>query len=175
MKNMIRKMLLAMCIAAFALTFTACGKSDNSEPAVAEEKDTAKDEAEAPETENEEDTSDLPASSKYASLEDFLNSDLMQEQLDSQTASLEDTGLTAEVTAEGNKLIYNFTFTDPNVAATVDAAALQSSLDSQASTFETIASTIPLAVEIDNPVVVVRYLDSAGTELASREFTPPAE
>ena len=57
----------------------------------------------------------------------------------------------------------------------LDVAALQSSLDSQASTFESIASTIPLAVEIDNPVVVVRYLDSAGTELVSREFTPPAE
>ena len=29
---------------------------------------------------------------------------MMQEQLDSQVASLEDTGLTAEVTAEDNKL-----------------------------------------------------------------------
>ena len=43
MKNLIRKMLLAMCIAAFALAFTACGKSDNSEPGVVEEDDTAKD------------------------------------------------------------------------------------------------------------------------------------
>ena len=175
MKNLIRKMLLAMCIAAFALACTACGKSDNSEPGVVEEDDTAKDEAEEPEAETEEDTSDIPASGKYATLEDFLNSDMMQEQLDSQVASLEDTGLTAEVTAEDNKLIYNFTITDPNVAAALDVAALQSSLDSQASTFESIASTIPLAVEIDNPVVVVRYLDSAGTELVSREFTPPAE
>lgn len=178
MKNLIRKMLLVMCVATFALAFTACGKSDNSEPGVVEEEDTAKDEAEEPEepaAENEEDASDLPASGKYATLEDFINSDLMQEQLDSQIASLEGTGLTADITAEDNKLVYNFTITDPNVAASLDAAALQSSLDSQASTFESIASMIPLAVEIDNPVVVVRYLDSAGTVIVSQEFTPPAE
>ena len=178
MKNLIRKMLLVMCVATFALAFTACGKSDNSEPGAVEEEDTAKDEAEEPEepaAENEEDASDLPASGKYATLEDFINSDLMQEQLDSQIASLEGTGLTAEVTAEDNKLVYNFTITDPNVAANLDAAALQSSLDSQASTFESIASTIPLAVEIDNPVVVVRYLDSAGTVIVSQEFAPSAE
>ena len=178
MKNLIRKMLLVMCVTTFALAFTACGKSDKSEPAAAEEEKASKDvaeEPEEPETETEENTSDLPASGKYATLEDFLNSDMMQEQLDSQVASLEGTGLTAEVTAEDNRLVYNFIFTDPNMTAGVDASTLQSNLDSQASTFESIASTIPLAVEIENPVVVVRYLDSAGTELASREFTPPAE
>ncbi len=178
MKNLIRKMLLVMCVTTFALAFTACGKSDKSEPAAAEEEKASKDvaeEPEEPETKTEENTSDLPASGKYATLEDFLNSDMMQEQLDSQVASLEGTGLTAEVTAEDNRLVYNFIFTDPNMTAGVDASTLQSNLDSQASTFESIASTIPLAVEIENPVVVVRYLDSAGTELASREFTPPAE
>ena len=178
MKNLIRKMLLVMCVAALALAFTACGKSDKPEPDAVVEEDTAKDEAEEPEepaAENEEDASDLPASGKYATLEDFINSDLMQEQLDSQIASLEGTGLTADITAEDNKLVYNFTITDPNVAASLDAAALQSSLDSQASTFESIASMIPLAVEIDNPVVVVRYLDSAGAVIVSQEFAPSAE
>ena len=178
MKNLIRKMLLVMCVATFALAFTACGKSDKPEPDAVEEEDTAKDEAEEPEepaAENEEDASDLPAYGKYATLEDFINSDLMQEQLDSQIASLEGTGLTADITAEDNKLVYNFTITDPNVAASLDAAALQSSLDSQASTFESIASTIPLAVEIDNPVVVVRYLDSTGAVIVSQEFAPSAE
>ena len=178
MKNLIRKMLLVMCVATFALAFTACGKSDKPAPKAVEKEEPAEDEAEEPEepvAENEEDASDLPASGKYATLEDFINSDMMQEQLDSQIASLEGTGLTAEVIAEDNKLVYSFTITDPNVAAALDAASLQSTLDSQASTFESIASMIPLAVEIDNPVVVVRYLDSAGAVIVSQEFTPPAE
>ena len=178
MKNLIRKMLLVMCVATFALAFTACGKSDKPAPKAVEKEEPAEDEAEEPEepvAENEEDASDLPASGKYATLEDFINSDMMQEQLDSQIASLEGTGLTAEVIAEDNKLVYSFTITDPNVAAALDAASLQSTLDSQASTFESIASMIPLAVEIDNPVVVVRYLDSAGAVIVSQEFAPPAE
>lgn len=178
MKNLIRKMLLVMCVAALALAFTACGKSDKPAPKAVEKEEPAEDEAEEPEepvAENEEDASDLPASGKYATLEDFINSDMMQDQLDSQIASLEGTGLTAEVIAEDNKLVYSFTITDPNVAAALDAASLQSTLDSQASTFESIASMIPLAVEIDNPVVVVRYLDSAGAVIVSQEFTPPAE
>lgn len=178
MKNLIRKMLLVMCVAALALAFTACGKSDKPAPKAVEKEEPAEDEAEEPEepvAENEEDASDLPASGKYATLEDFINSDMMQEQLDSQIASLEGTGLTAEVIAEDNKLVYSFTITDPNVAAALDAASLQSTLDSQASTFESIASMIPLAVEIDNPVVVVRYLDSAGAVIVSQEFAPPAE
>lgn len=178
MKNLIRKMLLVMCVAALALAFTACGKSDKPAPKAVEKEEPAEDEAEEPEepvAENEEDASDLPASGKYATLEDFINSDMMQEQLDSQIASLEGTGLTAEVIAEDNKLVYSFTITDPNVAAALDAASLQSTLDSQASTFESIASMIPLAVEIDNPVVVVRYLDSAGAVIVSQEFTSPAE
>ena len=49
MKNLIRKMLLVMCVATFALAFTACGKSDKPEPDAVEEEDTAKDEAEEPE------------------------------------------------------------------------------------------------------------------------------
>lgn len=178
MKNLIRKMLLVMCVAALALAFTACGKSDKPAPKAVEKEEPAEDEAEEPEepvAENEEDASDLPASGKYATLEDFINSDMMQDQLDSQIASLEGTGLTAEVIAEDNKLVYSFTITDPNVAAALDAASLQSTLDSQASTFESIASMIPLAVEIDNPVVVVRYLDSAGAVIVSQEFAPPAE
>lgn len=178
MKNLIRKMLLVMCVVALALAFTACGKSDKPAPKAVEKEEPAEDEAEEPEepvAENEEDASDLPASGKYATLEDFINSDMMQEQLDSQIASLEGTGLTAEVIAEDNKLVYSFTITDPNVAAALDAASLQSTLDSQASTFESIASMIPLAVEIDNPVVVVRYLDSAGAVIVSQEFAPPAE
>ena len=46
MKNLIRKMLLVMCVTTFALAFTACGKSDKSEPAAAEEEKASKDVAE---------------------------------------------------------------------------------------------------------------------------------
>lgn len=175
MKNLIRKSLLIMCVAMFTFAFTACGNSDDAEPAAVEEDNTASDDEDTAGTETEDDASDLTASGKYATLEEFINSDEMKEQMETQTAALEGTGLNVELAAEGGKLIYNFTITDPNVAAALDVAALESSLDSQASTYESIASTIPLAVEVENPSVVVRYLDSTGAELLSKEFVPSAE
>ena len=176
MKNMIQKMLLIMCVAMLTFAFTACGKSETPEPATTEEDTSAgEDDAAEPETEDSTDSSDLPASGKYATLEDFINSDIMQEQLQTQTATLEGSGLNVELAADGSKLIYNFTITDPNLTAALDVATLESTLNSQASVYESIASTIPLAVEIENPSVVVRYLDSTGAELLSKEFVPSAE
>lgn len=107
---------------------------------------------------------------KFESLEDFVNSDIMQQQLETQFASLEGTGMSIELTADDNKLIYNLTIEDPDLSAAMDASALESYLDSQAATFEAIAATLPASVDVENPVVVVRYLDYTGEEIASREF-----
>ena len=96
----------------------------------------------------------------------------MQQQLEAQIASLEGTGISAELVADGDKLVYNFTIEDADVAALMDKATLDSTLESQASTFESIASTLPTAIEnIENPAVVVRYLDPTGAEITSMEFT----
>lgn len=107
---------------------------------------------------------------RFESLEDFVNSDIMQQQLETQFASLEGTGMSLELTADDNKLIYNLTIEDPDLSAVMDASALESYLDSQASTFEAIAAALPASVDVENPVVVVRYLDYTGEEIASREF-----
>ncbi len=107
---------------------------------------------------------------KFKSLEDFVNSDIMKQQMESQFSSMEGTGLSLELTADGNKLIYNLTIEDPDLSSVMDKSALESYLDSQASTFEAIARALPASVNVENPVVVVRYLDSNGDVIASREF-----
>ena len=43
-------------------------------------------------------------------------------------------GWSMELTAEDNKLIYNFKIDDPDLSAAMDSATLESTLDSQAST-----------------------------------------
>ena len=103
---------------------------------------------------------------------DFVKSDIMQEQLETQIAALEGTGISADVYADGDTLVYDFTIEDEAVASVMDKATLDSSLQSQASTFEGVAAMLPAAIEnIDNPAVVVRYLDPAGAEITSMEFT----
>ena len=172
MKNKIRKTLLLLCAMMLAFALTACGGSkddDNTDDNTAQTEDNAAagDDASADDT-----ADDSSVSGKFSSIQEFIDSDMMQEELASQMASLEGSGMSMELTAEDNKLIYNFKIDDPDLSAAMDASALESSLDSQASTFESVAGVLPTAIDVDNPVVVVRYLDSDGNELASREFTP---
>lgn len=171
MKKLIRKISLIMCVVMLTLAVSACGKSNDDtkkEDTKTEDtaKDTTKDDADA----DDEDNSTITG--KFKTLEDFVNSDIMQQQLEEQLASLEGSGIALALTAEDNKLIYNFTIEDADLAAALaaDPSTLQSSLQSQASTFEAVASSLKAAVEVDNPVVVVRYLDNAGTEIVSQEF-----
>lgn len=98
--------------------------------------------------------------------------DIMQQQLETQLASLEGSGIALNLTAEDNKLIYNFTIEDADLSAALaaDPSTLESSLQSQASTFESVASSLKAAVEVENPVVVVRYLDNTGAEIVAQEF-----
>ena len=44
-------------------------------------------------------------------------------------------------------------------------------MEDQTSVFEGVAASVKLAVDVESPVVVVRYLDNEGNEIYSREFT----
>lgn len=173
MKNLIRKISLIMCVVMLTLAVSACGKSNDDtkkEDTKTEDtaKDTTKDDADDTDDADADDEDNSTITGKFKTLEDFVNSDIMQQQLEEQLSSLEGSGIALALTAEDNKLIYNFTIEDADLAA--DPSTLQSSLQSQASTFEAVASSLKAAVEVDNPVVVVRYLDNAGTEIVSQEF-----
>ena len=151
---------------------------NKSEENVTDEDDSSKDAADDADSNAGDDADSdgvdtgVTADGKFKSLEGFVNSDIMKEQLESQMESLEGTGISCDLAADGDKLIYNFTIEDETLASAMDKATLDSQLESMASTFESIASTLPAAVEgVENPAVVVRYLDPAGEEITSMEFT----
>lgn len=173
MKNLIRKISLIMCVIMLTFAVSACGKSDNdSKKNEPKTEDTAKDDAKNDAKDDAEDNDDAAVTGKFKTLEDFVNSDIMQQQLETQLASLEGSGIALNLTAEDNKLIYNFTIEDADLSAALaaDPSTLESSLQSQASTFESVASSLKAAVEVENPVVVVRYLDNTGAEIVAQEF-----
>lgn len=98
MKNLLRKGLLFLCVLMLAAAMTACGSddSDNSK------KDDKKTEETTPADDSSEDDADsdetdtgVTADGKFKSLEGFVNSDIMQEQMESQIAALEGTGAPA--------------------------------------------------------------------------------
>lgn len=189
MKNLLRKGLLLICVLMLAAAMTACGsgKSDDKEDKPQTEDTTQKDDTEDEDADTADDTEDedgdyylpgLNENGKFNTLDDFINSSIMQDQLEDQVSSLEEAGISCDISADGEKLIYTYTITDDSVTSAADMSALKESLDSslesQTDVFTSVAASLPDAVEgMKNPVVVVRYLDSTGAEITSREF--PAE
>ena len=186
MQTIGKRIAAALCAVCITLSLAACGEQDtestdgasrnteisSTESASASADSESADVSSETEANSEDESTDAPTG-KFATLEDFINSDLMKSQMDTQNESLEGSGLKAALKAEGSTLIYLFTVEDDAMAELLksNTESIQSSLDSQASAFEAIAKSLIAAVEeIENPIVVVRYVDNAGEEIFSQEF-----
>lgn len=194
-KNLIRLLAAAMG-AACVLSFAACGgnnasktESGASSKAVSSAASQADASSPASSAAAPQDISSAPTSSAvegdvssvaaatdgFETVEDFINSDIMQEQLNSMKESMASSGMDVDITANGNQLIYTFIYQDTKG---VDPETLGSVLgtltDSMAETFEGIASDLAEAVGADASVVVT-YVAEDGSELYSQEFFPAAE
>lgn len=111
-----------------------------------------------------------PAGTKFATMKEYAESPEVQKQMETMADLYKDSGLTFTMTGEGNKLIYTYTYPE-GVNTSGMADAMDGIADQMAPTFELIAETLKNVVEVDNPVLVVKYMDADGTELYSREFS----
>ena len=110
---------------------------------------------------------------KDAALEKYFQTDEMQEMVQEAKDSVEGSGMSIEILAEGNTLIYEYTFEEDSFDdSMLDAVKEQlvSGLESTASTFEGIASDLNDELKVENSTVVVRYLYN-GETLAVSEYT----
>lgn len=110
---------------------------------------------------------------KDAALEKYFQTDEMQEMVQEAKDSVEGSGMSIEILAEGNTLIYEYTFEEDSLDdSMLDAVKEQlvSGLESTASTFEEIASDLNDELKVENSKVVVRYLYN-GETLAESEYT----
>ena len=110
---------------------------------------------------------------KDAALENYFQTDVMQEMVQEAKDSVEGSGMSIEILAEGNTLIYEYTFEEDSFDdSMLDAVKEQlvSGLESTASTFEGIASDLNDELKVENSTVVVRYLYN-GETLAESEYT----
>ncbi len=192
-----KTLTLALC-AAMMLSVTACGgnkdESSSAAPsssAVTSEASTAgAEESKAPESSAAgTESSAAPESSSaessavsdagtaslgsYASVEEFAASDDIQSQIEAMKESLNEAGMDIAVTGEGDKLIYTYTYKELTDEDGTMEESIKTQMDAQASTFTAVANTIKAAVDVEKPVVVVRYLDANGEEIFSGEY--PAE
>ena len=142
-------------------------EEESSEP---EEFSEEPEESSEPESSQEE-SSSTTITGKFNSIEEYVNSDLLQNQLKGMLDSYKDAGIDIKLVGEGNKLIYLCTLSDEYASIDGMAETLEEGLDDQASTYESIASTLKLAVNVEDPVVEVRYQTESGKVLCSREYS----
>lgn len=174
MKRKVMSLAVMVMVTAIVVSFSACGSSNGSQGIPSGE---ASSEAPSSEIVSSTPSSEEAVSSsadsqtledKYSSIDEFVKSSVIQDQLPTLKSSVEQMGMDIDISGEDNKLVYTFKYKkDVNVSADV----LNSALDSQVATYKNIAASLKTAVNVDSPVVVVRYLDSNGKEITSREFS----
>lgn len=108
--------------------------------------------------------------SKYKTMEDYVKSDTVQSQISTLREQYAESGMNIDIQAEGNKLIYVYTFAAGTEYDGMEAD-LEAAVDTQASNFEGIATSLKTVVSAADPAVVVRYQTTDGTEIYSKEFT----
>lgn len=181
-----RSMRIFMCttLAVLALSFNACGDKDTSKSTSDSTSVSSKSSVDTKSVSNSSDSKSSSASSasststgdlglgengKFATISDFVNSDIMKGQVETLKSSLEGSGMEIELSGEDNKLIYTYTYLEVEKTDGM-AETLASGIEAQADQFKSVASTIKTAVEVENPVVVVKYVDANGEEIYSKEF-----
>lgn len=172
----------------FCLSFAACGKSGDTatkdtatkdsavSSAASSADDTAETVAEATRPAVSSDTSSAAggntATKMFASVEDYLNNEQVQESIQKQLDNSTDSSIKMDVYAEGDTLVYDYTFTQnfsESELATVKSS-LDSSLENTSGTFSDVVKELKTYVNVENPKAKVIYRNSDGTEITERIY-----
>ncbi|MCI2112766.1 MAG: DUF4854 domain-containing protein [Ruminococcus sp.] len=104
-------------------------------------------------------------------LKSYIESDTVQEQISSMTSSFESM-LDIDVKAEGEKVVFDFTYKTQIDDATLETvkSQLETAFDSLASTFESMANQIKKEVGIENATVVININNADSTNIVNLEY-----
>lgn len=157
---------LAACtlVLSMALSLGACSDSSKDD-------DTDK-KTEVNNTVDDDDDDDDSSSGKFASMEDYVASDEVQAEIEASKSALEGQGETIDIRGEGNKLIYSYKY-ETIVKQEGMEETLETEAAKQESLFTSTATSLKSLVDVDNPVVVIEYIDANGEMIFTKEY--PAE
>lgn len=142
-------------------------KESSEEP---EEPSSEEPQEESSEAESSEEESSKSTGSKlYDTVSEYVQSSIFQGQLASMKESMAESDMDIDIVGEGNALVYVYTY--PAGTPTEGLAeALESVMQGQEQTFIDVATSIKAIVNEENPVVIVRYVESDGTVIYEQEF-----
>lgn len=98
---------------------------------------------------------------QFSSLQDYVESDVVQSTFDSVKEQFEGV-MDASILAEGNNIVYQYKYLEqiPEEALELTKSSLKESFSTQTSTYEYVADLVEASVGIDKAGVVVRILNA---------------
>lgn len=160
-----KKILALVCGLVLCLSMAACGsKDDNSSSAKEESSSTVTESSSVA----EESSSVVESNSDTVTLQDFI--DQSNETFDAFKKQLEGSGMSCEILARDNSLVYSYQYTTDTIKND-DATkkTLEDTLKTQESTFKTVFDSVKQVVP-EAKSVIVEYKDSKGEVITSVEF-----
>ena len=164
--------LVLACLLAAVMLCTACSlipTFESSSAASSEAVPTPAHEEESSET------SSAPQTGLWSSVGEYLEDPSVVEQIDAEIAAAEGTGLAIAVYADGNTLVYDYTYAEQldlsdetTRQSMVDA--LKSGTEAQSATYENIAAMLRSVISADDIKVRLTYNNADGSEIYSCEF-----
>lgn len=107
---------------------------------------------------------------QYSSVSDYLNSDEVKTELSNAQKSLDGSGISVEVTADGDKMVY--TYNCENLEKSDElVTAMESQLSKADATFQSGANQMKEFVDVENGQIEVIYLDKNGETICSKTYT----
>lgn len=164
--------LVLACLLAAVMLCTACSLIPTFESSSAASSEAAS--TPAPE-ESSEMSSSAPQTGLWSSVGEYLEDPSVVEQIDAEIAAAEGTGLAIAVYADGNTLVYDYTYAEQldlsdetTKQSMVDA--LKSGTEAQAAAYENIAAMLRSVISADDIRVRLTYNNADGSEIYSCEF-----
>lgn len=166
--------LVLACLLAAVMLCTACSLIPTFESSSAASSEASP--TPAPEEESSETSpSSAPQPGLWSSVGEYLEDPSVVEQIDAEIAAVEGTGLAIAVYADGNTLVYDYTYAEQldlsdetTKQSMVDA--LKSGTEAQAATYENIAAMLRSVISADDIRVRLIYNNADGSEIYSCEF-----
>lgn len=156
-----------------AKTVVGGDTSSESSTSVASEESTASSEEST--VSSEDSAASSTGDAMFATLADYLADPTVKASIDAEIENQTDDTMTIRVYADGNALVYEYQFTDEydlSDEATKQSVqdALKEGCESEAETFENIASTLESEVGLSGVHVRLVYLNGDGSEIYTHDF-----
>lgn len=165
MKRIIYSIVALCMVSTMAVSFTSCvgGKTDKpSTEQSSTQQDVSKDEKKDSKS----------SSKKFATIDEFVKSDVMKKQLETIRSQFKSLGISVDILAEDkSKIVFQYKYEKQVPVTEETKKTMDSSLQSQESVFKGVVTSVESAVNVKNPICVVRYLNADGSEILSKEFT----